>query len=161
MQRILPLARSMPLLGIEQTRQIEALAASTLPPHALMQRAGRAVARLGLAIAPHASTVWVAAGPGNNGGDGLDAAIHLRTAGKDVQVCLLGNPAHLPADAADALQRAHAAGVPIATEVPALRASDLAIDALLGIGAARPPDGALANCIATLNGLPCPVLAID
>ncbi|CAG0987098.1 partial Bifunctional NAD(P)H-hydrate repair enzyme Nnr, partial [Anaerolineae bacterium] len=56
---------------------------------------------------------------------------------------------------------ARAAGVPIVTEVPALRASDLAIDALLGIGAARPPDGALADCIATLNGLPCPVLAID
>ncbi|HEY0859193.1 MAG TPA: NAD(P)H-hydrate dehydratase [Albitalea sp.] len=161
MQRVLPPTRSLPLLGIERTRQIEAQAAASLPPHALMQRAGRAVARLGLAIAPHASTVWIAAGPGNNGGDGLDAAIHLRAAGKDAQVTLLGDAARLPADAADALQRAHAAGVPIVAGVPRLSPRDLAIDALLGIGAARPPDSTLAGCITTLNGLPCPVLAVD
>jgi hypothetical protein len=43
-----------------------------------MQRAGLATARLALALAPHARTIWIACGPGNNGGDGLEAAMHLR-----------------------------------------------------------------------------------
>ena len=48
-----------------------------------MRRAGLAVARLALALAPHATRVWIAAGPGNNGGDGLEAALHLqRPAGR-------------------------------------------------------------------------------
>jgi hydroxyethylthiazole kinase-like uncharacterized protein yjeF len=161
MQRILPLSRSMPLFGIEQTRRIEEEAAASLPPHALMQRAGQAVARLGLALAPHAARVWVAAGPGNNGGDGLDAAIHLLAAGKNVHVTLLGDTQRLPDDARDALQRARAVGVAIGSECPTLRPGDLAIDALLGIGASRAPEGALADCIVRLNRLPCPLLAID
>lgn len=161
MQRVLPLSRSMPLFGIEQTRRIEEQAAASLPPHALMQRAGRAVARLALALAPHAAKVWVAVGPGNNGGDGLDAAIHLLAAGKNVHVTLLGDTQRLPDDARDALQRAQAAGVAIGSKSPTLEPGDLAIDALLGIGASRTPEGALAECIAQLNQLPCPVLAID
>ena len=53
------------------TRRIERAAADSLPPHTLMQRAGQAVAQLAQALAPHARTVWIACGAGNNGGDGL------------------------------------------------------------------------------------------
>src|SRR3977135_3434795 len=74
MQTILPTTRSLPLFGVDATRTIEAQAAATLPPHTLMRRAGHAVARLALALAPHASRVWIAAGPGNNGGGGLEGA---------------------------------------------------------------------------------------
>ena len=67
-------------------------------------------------------------------------------AGKAAVVTLQGDPARLPADAAQALARARAAGVPISGELPrALDAQDLAIDALLGLGASRAPDGALAR----------------
>src|SRR5205085_12374238 len=99
MQRVLPPAASssLPLCGAALTREMEQRAAATLPPHTLMRRAGSAVARLALAVVPHAQRIWVCAGPGNNGGDGLDAAIHLRAAGKNVTVRLLGEEARLPA----------------------------------------------------------------
>ena len=85
-----------------------------LPPHTLMQRAGLAVARLALALAPHARTIWIACGPGNNGGDGFEAAMHLRQWGKHPVVTWLGDEARAPADALASLQRAREAGVAFA-----------------------------------------------
>ena len=59
-----------PLHSVAATRQLETAHMAGLPPHTLMQRAGLSVARLALAVAPHARALWVACGPGNNGGDG-------------------------------------------------------------------------------------------
>jgi ADP-dependent NAD(P)H-hydrate dehydratase / NAD(P)H-hydrate epimerase len=154
---------ALPLHGPAASRLIEQRAQAALPPHTLMRRAGLGVARLALALAPHARAVWIAAGPGNNGGDGFEAAPHLRAAGKDVRIALAGDAASLPADAADALARAQAAGVAITSDItpPALGTQDLAIDALLGIGASRAPQGRVAELVAALNALACPVLAVD
>jgi hydroxyethylthiazole kinase-like uncharacterized protein yjeF len=159
MQRVLPLTRELALFDIAYTRALEQRAAAALPPYTLMARAGEAVARLALALAPHAQRIWIAAGPGNNGGDGLEAAGHLQRWGKEVAVSLIGDAAALPADAQTALARAQAAGVRIGGET--MDAPGLAIDALLGIGASRAPQGAIAAAIRQLNALPCPVLAID
>ena len=162
MQRVLPIGRELAVLDAAQLRALEQHAAAVLPAHALMRRAGEAVARLALAIAPHAQRVWIAAGPGNNGGDGLEAAIHLLARGKEVEVSLIGDAAALPADAAAALARALAAGVRIGAGVaPTIGPVQLGIDALLGIGASRPPRGPLAECMRALNALACPVLAVD
>jgi hydroxyethylthiazole kinase-like uncharacterized protein yjeF len=162
MHRIDPLRAAWPLFRSQTGRVIEQKAQATLPPYALMQRAGDAVARLALALAPHASRIWVAAGPGNNGGDGLEAAVRLRATGKAVRVTLQSDRSRLPADAAQALARAQAAGVSIGAERPTdLGIQDLAIDALLGIGASRAPAGTLAELIGHLNNLRCPILAID
>ncbi len=166
MHRILAPTRTWPLHCSAATRQIETRgAAGLLPPHTLMQRAGDAVARLTMAVAPHAQHIWVAAGPGNNGGDGFDAAARLQAAGKQVRLSWLGTavgarPA--PADALAARDRAIAAGVQIDDRLPAPSDRfDLVIDALLGIGAARAPEGELAESIERLNACACPVLAID
>ncbi len=128
------LRAALPLYGTAATRAIEQWATEALPPHALMQRAGLAVARLALALAPHARHVWIACGAGNNGGDGLEAAMHLHHWGKPVSVSWLGSPDHSPTDARAAWQRAQAAGIPWVDEPPALAEGDLAVDALLGIG---------------------------
>jgi hydroxyethylthiazole kinase-like uncharacterized protein yjeF len=164
--RVLPSTASSPrwaLHGVAASRQIEQDAAASLPPHTLMRRAGQAVAQLALAVAPHARRIWVAAGPGNNGGDGLDAALHLHAAGKLVHVTLLGDASRLPPDAADALARAQAAGVAISTTWPPMEldAQDLAIDALLGLGARRTPTGQLAEAIERLNASAAKMLAVD
>lgn len=160
MRRLTALSPDQPLFGVPQTRRIEAAALAALPAHTLMRRAGAAVARLALALAPHAHVVRVVAGAGNNGGDGLDAAIHLLHAGKAVEVVLLAEPS--ADDALDALARARDAGVGIVPAAAlALQAGDIAIDALLGIGANRAADGALREAIRSLHGLPCPVLAVD
>src|SRR5688572_9929028 len=148
MQRVTP-DRPWPLLDIAAVRRLEQAAAAALPPHTLMQRAGLAVARLALAVAPHARTVWVACGPGNNGGDGFEAAMHLKRWGKEVGVTWLGEAGRMPDDARLSLQRAQAAGVRVSAAPPA--SWDLAIDALLGIGHARAPEGVLLEHIGLLN----------
>jgi hydroxyethylthiazole kinase-like uncharacterized protein yjeF len=126
-------AHSQLLFDAAATRRIEKRAASTLPPHTLMQRAGLSVARLAMAVAPHARCIWIACGPGNNGGDGFEAATHLHQWGKRVVVTWTGTGQHaLPPDAQAAHQKAVAAGVTL-TEGPAQN-FDLCIDALLGIG---------------------------
>ena len=152
---------AFPLFDTAGVRAIEVGAMAALPAHTLMQRAGLSVARLALALAPHARCVWVAAGPGNNGGDGLEAAMHLARWGKPVVVTWLGDKHRAPADARASLQRARDAGVPFAPVAPRLGAQDLAIDALLGIGTARAPTGAMADCIGQLNACGAPLLAVD
>ena len=156
------------LFGVAATRRIEAAAATGLAPFALMARAGDAVARMALALAPHARRLHVVAGPGNNGGDGIEAATRLRALGKDASVQLVGDTAALPADAAHALVRAQAAGVAIGNAPPAGSASreppGLVIDALLGIGASRAPGGAVAAAIGDIAALAARgacVLAVD
>ena len=151
--------RPWPLFDVATTREIEREAAAALPPHSLMQRAGLAVARLALAVAPHARTIWVACGPGNNGGDGLEAAAHLNSWGKHVVLTLAGDPARLPADAAMSWRKCRQAGLTPSPRPP--REWDLCIDALLGIGGARALEGELAALVQAINAGPGPVLAVD
>jgi hydroxyethylthiazole kinase-like uncharacterized protein yjeF len=154
-----------PVLNSAQVRQLEP-ALQALSPTPLMQNAGLACAQLALAIAPHARRIWVAAGPGNNGGDGLEAALHLHRWGKEVVVSYMAPPKPGPTDAQKALQRAKQAGVHIQSEVPSdwlqkMDERDLCLDALLGIGATRPLSPPLRDWILALRGCPGLVLAID
>lgn len=148
-----------PLFDVAATRSIESAAAAALPPHTLMQRAGLSVAQLALALAPHAKTIWIACGPGNNGGDGFEAAMHLQAWGKRALVTWLGDEAKAPADALASLKRARDAGVAFANEPPAQW--DLGIDALLGLGGARAMDGTMAQWAMRMSEGKAPVLAID
>ena len=154
-----------PLFDVATTRQIEQALAASLPPHTLMQRAGLSVARLALALAPHARTVWIACGYGNNGGDGLEAALHLHSWGHHCVVTWLGDADHAPSDARTSWQRARDAGVLFAPEAPpGMAAQDLCIDALLGIGlttATRPADPRLHRLMVALQRSAAPVLAVD
>jgi len=138
-QRVLA-SRAHPLHHGAATRLLEAAASAALAPHTLMQRAGAAVASLARALAPHARTVWIACGKGNNGGDGLEAAALLQRLGDGVRVSLLARPDELPADARHSWQHARDAGVPFIETPPRLESRDLCIDALLGIGLRAAPD---------------------
>lgn len=162
MRRLDP-TRLQALHDAATTRAIEQALAEQLPPHALMAQAGESVARLAKALYPHARRIWIACGPGNNGGDGLVAAVHLLAwvaeRGGEVVVTLDAEAARLPADAAWALARAKAAGVPIEADPPAN--ADLVIDALLGLGGRRAADGPLAPRLQAVLGHPAPVLAVD
>ena len=161
-QRVTAASGPWLLHNTEQTRQIEAQAINARPTHTLMQSAGLAVARLAQALVPHAAHVQVFAGPGNNGGDGAVAATLLHQRGCQVSLSLLADAAHLPADAAQALAEAHAAGVPINTALPAVDTHcDLRLDALLGLGVNRPPEGLVAEAIKFIVASNTPVLAVD
>jgi ADP-dependent NAD(P)H-hydrate dehydratase / NAD(P)H-hydrate epimerase len=154
-----------PLYGVEGTRAMERALTSTLPPFEPMARAGLVTAQLAMALAPHARCIWVACGPGNNGGDGLVAAKHLldhsrRNGGElEVVVTLCGDPARPTPDGARALSQALDAGVVIAPHPP--QAFDCAIDALLGLGAKRAPDGELAEQLTTMHSCTATVLSVD
>ena len=160
---VLPSVADWPLFDAAASRQIEHHALAASAPRSLMGLAGLAVARLALAIAPTARQVWIAAGPGNNGGDGLVAGRLLHQQGWSVRVSLVGGEGRQrPTDAAWALQQAQAAGVPIEPGLGGLATgTSLCIDALLGLGNSRAPQGDIAQAVRLLNGSAAPVLAVD
>lgn len=148
------------LFSVAATRQIEHAAQASLPPHTLMQRAGLSLAKLALALAPHAHRIWIACGPGNNGGDGMEAAMHLQHWGKQPVVTWLASASEAPPDAEVSYQRALEAGVSFSPAPP--DDFDFCIDALLGIGSPlREPEGRLADWIGLINASHRPVLAVD
>lgn len=167
----------IPLYTAEAVRAADRCAQERhgIPGTLLMERAGAgalaaALARFGAAAR---GRVVVVAGPGHNGGDGLVLARHARRLGARVTVVRVAS--RPPAgDAAWALARARAAGVPVeepaAGELPSrLRAllaeADLAVDALLGTGARGAPRGPLARAVEELRGWRArtgrPLLALD
>ena len=166
MLRILP-DRPHALYDLTVTRALEQAAAVSLPAHTLMQRAGLATAQLALALAPHARTVWIVCGPGNNGGDGLEAALHLHSPTRQVTVTWLGHDEQAPPDARRSLARARSAGVRFANApAQALTERDLCIDALLGIGLApgdppRPPPERWRALLRQLRDGPAALLCVD
>jgi hydroxyethylthiazole kinase-like uncharacterized protein yjeF len=148
------------LYDLAGTRCIEAQALAALPPNTLMQRAGLAVAQLALAVAPHARRIWIACGPGNNGGDGLEAALHLCRWGKTPVVTWLGSPEKASPDTLAAYNRLKAHGITVSESIPPH--VDLCIDALLGIGATRrEPAGSLALWMDGMNRSGALVLSVD
>lgn len=156
----LPTHAEYALHDTQATRHLEQALQTNLAPHTLMQRAGEAVARLALAVSPHSQCIWIACGPGNNGGDGLEAAMHLQQWGKRPMVTWLGNVDTAPRDAALSYWRARHAGVEFSDHPPAR--FDLSIDALLGLGGGpRPLSGRLSEWAAAMNARHAPVLAID
>lgn len=154
---ILPEA-ALPLYSVAQLRAMEAQATAVLPAHTLMQRAGLSLARLVLALAPHARTVWIACGPGNNGGDGFEAAVHLKAWGKNVQISHLSRTEYAQ-DATKSIASAIAAGVSIGRTVPV--EFDVAVDALFGIGLQRALGAEHAQWVHAMHASGQPIVAVD
>ena len=112
-------ARLLPLFNTAVIRRIETIYAGKPASDTLMQRAGVATAKLVLALAPHARVIWIACGPGNNGGDGLEAALHLHRMGKQVVVSELQGAHARTGDALISYQRAVSGGVSFQAQAPA------------------------------------------
>lgn len=148
------------LMSGAETRQVEQAARSREAEDALMERAGSSVARLALALWPHARTIHVLAGPGGNGGDGLYAASILQKQGRTVHVSLCASTALRSEPVARALAVAQASGVRIESGSPLISA-DVVIDALLGIGGTRAPQGEIAEAIAAAGRQTAPILSVD
>ncbi len=155
--------KPLPLYGLVSSRHLESQALAVVKPHALMQRAGLAVFAWARALYPHARQVSVVCGGGNNGGDGLVAALAwhrlFTQTGGAVTVVWLGDERRLPADARSAWQAAHAAGVTFTRDCPS--ETDLWVDAMLGLGLNRSLDGALAEWSQRLQTTSKPVLCVD
>ena len=169
----------LPVLTAAGMKRLDELAASEygVPPLTLMENAGAAVAAAALEFAaaelgrkPAELKAAVCCGRGNNGGDGLVAARHLRLAGASVKVFILP-----PKDAGYGelvvknLEAARSAGVTVAMtrkeELDALAAdlaaSDLLLDALLGVSAVGKPTGPVHRVIQLMNKSGRPIIAVD
>jgi NAD(P)H-hydrate epimerase len=141
-----------------------------LPAVTLMETAGRAVAEAALRmLGARRGHVMVVCGPGNNGGDGFVAARVLRERGVDAVVYLAAARAAVRGDARthlEILERAGGAVHSIAApeQLAALGArvigAALVIDALFGVGLARPIEGHLAEVVTMMRRAER-VLAID
>jgi len=156
------------LLRATAIRALEEAALARGEP--LMERAGLAAANLARTMLKDAThfpaRVLVLAGPGNNGGDAMEVAVHLRDWGMTVAVCFAGDADRLPPDAA----RAHAKwrgrenspqSGPLLRAPPPPGEYDLVIDGLFGIGLIRPLRAPYADWIAAVNEAHTPVLALD
>jgi ADP-dependent NAD(P)H-hydrate dehydratase / NAD(P)H-hydrate epimerase len=151
-----------PVFLSEQIRAIEAQAFARAPQPPLMERAGLAAAELARTMTgERGGPLLVLAGPGNNGGDALVAARHLRRWWFDVAVVFTGDPARLSADARSAFDAWIADGNAVTAEIPAGQRWQLAIDGLFGIGLRRTLDDRHAGLVAAAEATGAPVLAID
>jgi hydroxyethylthiazole kinase-like uncharacterized protein yjeF len=133
-----------------------------IPGYLLMQRAGEAALASLRRHWPAATSVAVICGPGNNGGDGYVVARLARAAGLEVRVMAATGPDALAGDAARAQADFVAAGGRIGSlDEHALAGCDVVVDALLGTGLSRTPEGALGQAIGLMNRATAPIFALD
>jgi len=164
----------MEILTGEQIRRLDARAIGErrIPGFDLMESAGRGVAEALVEEVPRLATrrVVILCGKGNNGGDGLVAARHLKRLGVAPRVFLLARAAGLQGDAAIALSRAKADGLSIEEIVDEMGWSPstleldretLVVDALLGTGITGGARGLIARAIDAINASPATIVAID
>jgi hydroxyethylthiazole kinase-like uncharacterized protein yjeF len=147
------------LTNVEMAEADRLTIASGVPGMTLMENAGRAVADAVAARIPLGTRVTVVAGPGNNGGDGFVAARRLAERGYRVRMLLVGDPARLQRDAAEAAQSFRS---DIERASPdRLAGTGVVIDALFGAGLDRPVDGLPRAMIEAINDCGAPVVAVD
>ncbi len=130
-----------------------------IPALTLMETAGRAVAEVAREMA-NGGSVAVVCGPGNNGGDGFVVARVLRAHPLEAVVYLAVPRAKITGDAATHLAILERAGgvvrmIDTATELAELADeithAAVVVDALFGVGLARPIEGHHADIVAVIN----------
>lgn len=150
-----------PLYTVNALRAVEQAAQAGLPPGELMARAGRGAARrIDELAGERRATVCVVAGPGNNGGDGFVVARELAARGHEVSVVLLGAGQPAAADALAAFRRWTDTGGAVLAALPE-RHFDIVVDALFGIGLARPLQGVFLDAARWMNAHGARVVALD
>lgn len=155
------LTNSQLLYSSHEIRTIEQAALALSPAPALMERAGKSAAKLAIQLLGNSYSVLVLAGPGNNGGDALVAARHLKEHGYRVNVVLAGDALGLPADAAAALQAWRNVAGETSSSIPAGGHWDLVIDGLFGIGLERDLGGIYLELVKQVNRMETPILSLD
>ena len=146
----------------QEMRTLEQTAFSQgVPPLLLMENAARNVAEalLDLPGKNYAKNVLFLCGPGNNGGDGIAAARLFKEMGGNAVIYLAAAPKTESARAN--LAYAEYLGIPVTKQLPAPAEFDACVDALLGIGQSRAPEGAVADAVRWMNGANLPVVSVD
>jgi NAD(P)H-hydrate epimerase len=145
----------LPTLTSAQVKEVDALAQERfgIGVDWLMEAAGWQVARF---IGQPAAVVC---GVGNNAGDGLAAARHLHRWGRLASVCCVDSN-RLRGPAARELDALRRIGVDVSGDLK-LEAAEVVVDAILGTGLSRAPEGRFAEWIESINASGKPVIAVD
>ena len=157
---------SHPVLSRRQVREFDQIAINTIGIHSLvlMENAARGAVDC-LCGQGINGPIAIFCGSGNNGGDGLAMARHLRLRGFHPIVYLLAKKADLSQDSAVNLRILEKMSVSIYLESEVgdnvQPRPDWVVDALLGTGARLPLRPPLAEWIERLNQIPCRKLAVD
>jgi len=151
----------MKLVNVEEMRRIEQLTDARGQSYAaMMEQAGSSVAMLAMATQLMLSDrrVLILIGPGNNGGDGLVAAHHLREMECDVTLYIWKRDIKGDTNFSRVKRRRRGMAILWADNDPdfsklraELQQTGLVIDALLGTGATRPLQGRLAELLAVVR----------
>jgi|CXWL01.1.fsa_nt_gi NAD(P)H-hydrate epimerase len=161
----------MRLLSPAGARELDRRAAALgLPSVVLMENAAVGLADAVGEVFPRARSVAIFCGPGGNGGDGLALGRQLATRGYAPRCFLVFGGRQVQGDAALQLAVARALELDLVEVGPdddlgpvleAARGSDLLVDALYGVGLARPLAGQAARLVEALSVLGPPRLAVD
>ena len=156
--------RTYPLYTAAQVRQLDrrAIEQAGIPGYSLMSRAGKAAWDFLRNYWPDSRSLLILCGTGNNGGDGYVIGRLALAAGHAVLVMQLGDVTKIRGDALTAREAYLAAGgkvEPFAAGIPGH--VELVVDAMLGTGLERPPEGEWLAAIEMLNTGNKPVLAVD
>ncbi|TVQ42102.1 MAG: NAD(P)H-hydrate dehydratase [Wenzhouxiangella sp.] len=146
----------------EQVRELDRLAIEEhgIPGYELMNRAGVAAFAALRQRWPQARSITICCGGGNNGGDGYVIARLAFQAGFDVQLLALKHPDSLSGDAARAAEDWRSCCGAIGSAADPF-SGELLVDALLGTGLDRAPEGDWADFIERMNRSGLPILAVD
>lgn len=136
-----------------------------VPVDTLMENAGRVVAEeVHARLPPTGGRVGFLCGTGNNGGDGLSAAFHVRSWGHEIRVWLVRPALEIRTpEARRRYERLHTVqtvveGLPSLEE---LRACHLLVDAMLGTGARGDLREPYRTAVERVRASGVPVLSID
>ena len=155
----------IPILSAEQTRAADQYTIKNEPIASidLMERASMAFAREFMKRFDSNHRVFVMAGIGNNGGDGLAISRLLESKGYSVQVYAIGE---LEKASPDFLVNYQRLGMDViwltdAQSIPITHSQDILIDALFGSGLTRPLKGLYQQVVESLNRMPCIKVSVD
>ncbi|MBI3933996.1 MAG: NAD(P)H-hydrate dehydratase [Acidobacteria bacterium] len=167
---------SVKVLTASQMREADRATIEELgvPGLVLMENAGRNVAAVLEQMFPSLAgeRITILCGKGNNGGDGLVVARHLKMRGHSPRVVLLAEPGTLNGDARSNYEILLKSGITPAVARnaeewarlrPELYGATLLVDAILGTGLTGPVEGFLLEVISDLNSsfAHLPLVSVD
>ncbi|MGI5978574.1 MAG: NAD(P)H-hydrate dehydratase [Oscillospiraceae bacterium] len=139
-----------------------------VPSTLLMTNAARALAEAAYSLLRENRSAVVFCGSGNNGGDGIAAAVHLLSRGVDVRCYLVGERDKMSSDEKEMERRLLEAGGALTDFFPEnekIKAftdgAGVLIDAIFGIGLTRAVTGKALAAIRLINASPAPVVSAD
>ncbi|MBW1741091.1 MAG: NAD(P)H-hydrate dehydratase [Deltaproteobacteria bacterium] len=164
----------MYLVTAQQMKEMDRLTIESfgIPGIVLMESAGRGAVDALLRRFPdiYHMKVGIAAGRGNNGGDGFVIARYLASNNIELAVFLLSEKQHVQGDAATNLTLLEQMGIPVheipdtasfESHQPQMRQYDLWVDAMLGTGLKSDVRGRFKEVIDFVNTLQKPIMAVD